>query len=786
VRYPLLVLSLAFAGGILLASLLALPLWVWLALAGVALLGLILPRRSPRFAFLRPPPFLARLLPPGLAPWLVLLTLLLGTARYQAAWPVIGPGHIAYANDNGIEMVVEGVLIAPPDGRDGYTNLRLQVERLHPAGSLDFTPVQGLLLARVPPGAPWQYGDRVRLQGRLQTPRQDELFSYRDYLARQGIHSYMPNAEAALLLHDQGSPLMSAIYSLRSRSQAMIYRLYPDPEASLLAGILLGIETGIPAAVQQAFRNTGTSHIIAISGFNITIIAALLAAFFTRLLGRRTGALAAGIGVALYTVLVGADAAVVRAALFGGLTLLGRQFGRRQEGLNSLAFVAALMALFNPFVFWDVSFQLSFAATLGLMLYATPFTEAFTRLASRVLPPQRAERLAGPVGEYFLITLAAQITTLPITIYHFRQISLVSLLANPVILPAQPPVMLLGGLAVLLGLLSPPLGQAAAFAALPFVSFTIRTVEWFDRLPGGVIPLGTSSPLLVLILYGLILLLTVFPRRLPALAARLRPGFALAAVAVLTVAVWRAALSAPDGLLHVTLIDVGTGSAVLIQTPGGQNILVGGGDSATRLSDALGRRLPLSQRRLDWLVIAAPDREGLAALPPMLVRYPPGEVLWAGPTHGTYASRQLWAALTLERVPVTLMETGHTLQLSQGATLRCLNAGPRGAVLLLEWDRFRLLLPDGAVPQELAALHTSPVSALLLAGGGYAPLNPPEWIESLQPQVLLLSVAADDPQGLPSPETLLTAQGLTLLRTDQHGWIHLTTDGQNLWVEVER
>jgi len=111
-------------------------------------------------------------------------------------------------------------------------------------------------------------------------------------------------------------------------------------------------------------------------------------------------------------------------------------------------------------------------------------------------------------------------------------------------------------------------------------------------------------------------------------------------------------------------------------------------------------------------------------------------------------------------------------------------------VLLLAWGSFRALLPLGIDFDTLAALQEDrnlrPVSALLLAESGYAPANPPEWVEKLRPQVVLLSVAADDYEGLPSPETLEAVEGYTLLRTDRHGWIELSTDGEEMWVEVER
>ena len=379
-------------------------------------------------------------------------------------------------------MTVTGVVIAPPDVRDSYINLRVAVEQIRAANDIQHIEVDGLLLARVPVDAQWAYGDRVVLSGFLQTPPENEDFSYREYLARQGVYSFMSFADASLLEPDVGNPVFTAIFKFKAQALDLVYRFWPDPEASLLAGILLGVESGIPQDVRNAFNDTGTSHVIAISGFNITIIAGLFSTMFGRWLGYWRGMLLSILGIAVYTLLVGADAAVVRAAIMGSLTLLARQVGRRQDGLNSLAITAAVMSLFNPQIPWDVGFQLSFAAVMGLVLYAEPLTEWFVSFASKRLPETTVQRLVAPVSEYFLFTLAAGFTTLPIIAYHFQRLSISSLPANAAILPVQPPIMIVGGVAVLLGMLIYPLGQAVAYITWPFVVYTIRIVEAFAPL----------------------------------------------------------------------------------------------------------------------------------------------------------------------------------------------------------------------------------------------------------------------------------------------------------------
>ncbi len=783
---PLMWISLAFLTGILAASRFVLPAFIWLALAGgiilLAVLGrLFLPRLSP--------------LLPGFSPstWflitLSLASFLLGAFRYQLSIPKIDAYHVAWYNDRQYDLLVTGTIAAPPDVRDTYTNLRVRVTAVDTGdGNLE---AGGLLLVRVDGDESYQYGEIIRLRGQLETPPENDEFSYRDYLARQGIHSYMSSAEVTRLPFPRaGNPLLRWVYEFKDQALTNIYEIFPDPEASLLAGILLGLDNGLSAELQQAFKDTGTAHIIAISGFNIAIIAALFVTFFSRVLGPRRGPWAAIAGIALYTILVGAEASVVRAAIMGGLGLFARQVGRRQTALNTLAFTAAVMCIINPFTPWDVGFQLSFFATLGLILYAEPFHQWAIKVIGRFALPSAAEKIAQPVSEYILFTFAAQLTTLPIMAWHFGRISLVSLIANPFILPVQPLVMILGGLALLFSFATLPLGRIFAWVAWPFSAYTIRLVELFDRLPHGVIILGDFSFLFVVAFYAILFLWTFSQGRVrDSLRTAVTPAVILASLAISAFLIWNAAFSAPDGRLHITFLDVGSSDAVLIETPSGRHILVNGGPSPSVLSDSLGRRLSPFDRSLDWLIIAAPQEEQMAALPRTLERFPAQNALWAGNSQASYSAMQVDEWLTENSIPVTRAEAGYTLNLGYGGRIEVLSATERGAVLLVEWGEFRLLLPVGLNFDSLAELNygktIGPVDVLLLADSGYAPLNQVDWIANLEPQVFILSVAADDEFGLPDEGVLEMVSGYTLLRTDQNGWIEVTTDGRDFWVDVE-
>jgi competence protein ComEC len=322
-------------------------------------------------------------------------------------------------------------------------------------------------------------------------------------------------------------------------------------------------------------------------------------------------------------------------------------------------------------------------------------------------------------------------------------------------------------------------------------------VEIFDRVPHGTIFLGDLSIWFVIAFYGLLFAVTFAWPQLRSWfqtvkrdQIRVPVGLGLIVMLLALLLVWRAAAAVPDDRLHITFLDVGSADAVLIKTPTGKHVLINGGPSVTTLSDELGRRLPAFNRRLDWLIIAGTEEDDVAALPRVIDRYPPDAVLWSGNTQASFSSGVLNEYLSLSDIEVINAEPEQSLELGGGAALRVLTAGPRGAVLLIEWENFRALLPIGMSFEALNELRNGaavgPVNLLLLADAGYAASNPTGWIENLNPELALLSVGAADENGMPDSEVLESVKDFELLRTDQNGWIEITTDGTQMWVNIER
>lgn len=743
----------------------------------------------------------------------LLVACALGAGRLLLALPGPDPTALSNYNDMG-PMILEGVVVGEPDEREAYTLLTVRADRLSlpDGGSI---PVTGRVLVQLDPWPRFAYGDRLRIAGPLETPPEGEPFSYRDYLARRGIHSLIRRGRAVRLGSGEGSPIYAALLALKARARATIAGILHEPAASLLTGILLGIESGIPPDLMEAFSATGTTHIIAISGFNITIIAGIFAGLSRRLFGRRWATWVAVAGVVAYTVFVGASAAVVRAAIMGVIYLLGKHLGRETFAPASLAAAAVVMSAINPFVLWDVGFQLSFAATVGLLLYTGPLEDGAERLLCRLTTPEMAHQVVGWVSEALLVTMAAQITTTPLLLYHFHRLSLITLLTNFLILPAQPGVMIWGGLATLAGLVWPPAGRLLGWVAWLFLTYTIETVRLTARAPFAWIDLGPMEGWTMWAAYLLLAIATAFgrlpPERRQALCTRLGAVWAhltrrwsdrlalssSALLLALAVAAWH---GLPDGRLHAAFLDAG-GDAVLIRTPSGRDVLIGGGPSPSLLLDRLGRRMPFWDHTIDLVVLTHPDDDVLAGLIPVIERYDVERVIAPAVDCATRLCSQWEEAVLAAGSEVLRGQSGLRVWLDEGVLLSVLHPGPEpfgrptdfnanSMVVRIDHGAVCLLLTgdaDAAVEGWLVAQESWLNCDVLKAAhhGDRAATTEP-FLEAVTPQVVVIPAWEGDPARQPDREVLGRLEGLQVLRTDRHGAVEIVSDGLTFEVRTGR
>jgi competence protein ComEC len=365
------------------------------------------------------------------------------------------------------QVTVTGLVSAWPEERSNQTHLEIQVE------SVNEVAAAGKVLVASPRYPRYNYGDRIQVKGKLQTPAEFEDFSYKDYLARYGIRSVMYFAKISKLESGQGNKFLEKVFFLKNSLKESLQRSLPEPESGFAQRLLLGERKAMSAETLEAFKKTGTMHVVAISGYHVAIVVTLLT-LLTRPLGRRwSGFIALG-AISVYVLLTGASASVVRAALMGGLVLIALQIGRLSGIRNAVALAAAVMLAGNPWLLrYDIGFQLSFLAVIGIA-YLSPSLEKIFRWVPNFLA----------FRDSFVITTAAMITTLPLSVFHFGRLALICPFVNFLLLPSIPLAMglsflvSLGGLVINFGQ-----GLLAAPAWLT-LHYGIRVVELGAQVPG--------------------------------------------------------------------------------------------------------------------------------------------------------------------------------------------------------------------------------------------------------------------------------------------------------------
>lgn len=727
----------------------------------LGLVGLLVARRQPR-----PRPV-----------GLVLLGIAVAVLRIAAEGPA--PAPLLPAAGSWIGVVEE--LASPRDGRQRAV-VRLETEGLQ-------------VLVDLPPEPRLGAGDVVRVDGRLRPPPDGP---YGEYVRRSGW-SGVATARRHERLGREAGPL-SVLADARTVAADALARALPEPEAGLAAGILVGRRDRVDRSVAADFAAAGLSHIVAISGWNIAIVGAAVAAVAGRTSRRRRIGLTVGAIVA-YVAFVGPSASVVRAAAMALVVLLARLTGRGARAASALAAAVVLLLVVDPSFAADTGFQLSVAATAGLLRWATPASELLFRWTGGRLPGWLTETLG--------VSLAAQLATLPIVVAAFDRISLVAPLANLVVVPCVPVAMALGAVALVGGLLGgvgiPVLATAAGLPAWLVLRLIVETAHGAAGLP--MASLAVPEPLDHMA--GLVAAVAVvgLARRGGRRNAAGQPSgrrsgsragpsqhrrVVAALLAIPVVAIVLGAAYRPAGDPTLVVFDVGQGDAILVEGGRGARLLVDGGPDPGRLLRLLDGRLPPWDRRIDVVVASHPHEDHVAGLPTLLARYRVGLVLTNGMRGPGPAATTLAQLLGGDRRARTLAAGDHlSLDTVELVTLW----PPPGSVPAMAPDSgsaindasivllgtvagHRFLLPGDAeegVDPLLLARGLPRLDVLKVAHHGSRTATTAALLEATRPSVAVVSVGAENPYGHPAPETLarLRAVGALVLRTDEAGSVEV-------------
>ncbi len=625
-----------------------------------------------------------------LIPTMIIFTFL-GMLLSHFSLPNGAENQLATYNDQYKSVRLIGVLDSLPHETENANSVFVKIQEIC-LPSQPCQVVKGRAYVVVNRTLDFSYGDQVAITGSLTSPEDYESFSEINYLKSKHVFSKIAFPSIYLIETGHGNPLKSALYSLREKAVTQVFRLYPQPVSSLLAGILFGEEDQIPQSVETAFRNTSTSHIIVISGFNITILAALCLNLLRRFLNKWQSTLITALILIAYTILVGGDAAVSRAAVMGCMGLIGMLFGRKQTGVNSLSFTAALLAAFNPFLLLDIGFQLSFMATLGLILFSDPITSLFEKWFAK---EENNHQLVGfwkiLIQDYLSPLLAAQLIVTPLLIYYFHQFSLVSMPANLLIAPLQPPIMIFGGLSVLVSYVIFPLGKLISFVAWGFTALTIRIVVAFNALPANTLQLAQISIFSVLVFYLLLFGLWFGIKRKKLNLSKLTPVFITTALGIFALLIWQVNMTKADGNLYLHFLDLTTGDGILIQTPNGNRVLINGGKYEVNLSNSLYPTLPITQHTIDAIVVANQTKDQIGALEDFIQSNQTPLVFWQTEPTTSFANNAL-STITTYGTEINYPQPNQKIEIDQAVTIEFLSQSNSGSMLLIQYQKLNVLL----------------------------------------------------------------------------------------------
>jgi competence protein ComEC len=637
------------------------------------------------------------------------------------------------------------------------------------------------VLLELPPGRAPPQGAILELRARPVEPRGPETgFDERAWLVRQGIHVVLRGENPRVIGRRGG--IGGVADRLHAHVEQTLARATAGERRAVLTGIVLGEEGGIDTSLRDAFRASGLTHLLAVSGQNVAITA-IGVVWVARLagIGRIAGEGLAILVVLAYALAVGWQPSVVRAAVAGILASLGWITARPRDRWHAMAVGALVLLAWTPTAGLDPGFQLSFAAVAAIFL-----------VVPRVAGVPDAYPVPRGVWDVLVVAVACGLVTAPIVWLHFGSVALWTVPANLAAEPAMPPLIALSLAAAAFEPVLPGVATSLAWLAgwcAAWIAFVARVVSGWP-----------SAQIHSAVALTAVLALAAAPvgvRRLP----RYRRG--VAAVGLVSVALTLAAAAcafrpvpswAPPQGLRVTFLDVGQGDSALVEAPGGA-VLV---DEGPPEADVAGQLRAMGVRALTAIVLTHPQRDHIGGAAAVLDGLRVGEVEDPGIEAPSADHDAAMAAARRRHVPVEIVHEGDTFRIGK-LRLRILwpdepglpseDPNQHAVVALASYGATDVLLTADAESDVTGRLRIPPVEVLKVAHHGSEDPGLPDLLRTLRPRLAVISVGKGNDYGHPRPETIAALRaepGLETLRTDESGRIVVESDGRTLSVRAQR
>ncbi|KUG24472.1 metallo beta-lactamase superfamily hydrolase [hydrocarbon metagenome] len=742
--------------------------------------------------------------------------------------------HIGQYIDKG-NLAFEGVVIETPLSYPDKNVLFIKSLRI--LKDKTYIPVSGNIRLVIPPDLKFQYGDFLRFHSALKNPHNFNnpgRFDFESHMKLQGIYAtgfISDNSKVILLRQKTANFAKLKLESFRNYLKHIIYNNASSPQREIIEAMTIGNQNEIPADIRDNFNKTGTSHILSISGLHIGMVSAV--AFFFAFLFLKSSeylmlrfniikwaAALSFLMVLIYACIAGMGVTVLRAALMALIFLIALISGKQKDLYSTLAFAGLIILAISPEALFDISFQLSFVAVLAL-IYIVP---RFSNFNSDNIPalPSWTQGIIRYVYLSVIVCIAATIGTLPLIMYYFNRVSCVTVIANLIAVP------LLGTLTLaiaMLFILSAFFSQLIAGHLIKLASFFVQiSVDLINKLAAlSWSSLNTTKPNLIeiAVFYLLIILIIQFieerKKRNNQKEFSLNRFRFLKYSLIFTIIFFAADITyftARDKFstnLKITVIDVGQGSSIFVQFPGGENMLIDGGgysDSSFDVGKSVVAPFLYHKRisHIDTVVLSHPHPDHLLGLIYVINNFHVHKIWKSNIPVGPEDFPEWEKTIKLNNPGVFTMSDKSPGKIINGVNVKILwplsnsdknsndvsydEVNDSSLVVKIKFGKVSILIPgdiSGNVEKILVESKKDLRSdVLIVPHHGSKHSSSLDFIRDVGCRYAIVSSGKSNVFRHPHPSTLdrYNDAGVNILRTDRNGAITITTDGHNLNIDT--
>lgn len=707
--------------------------------------------------------------------------------------------HIVHFNELNERMSVVGRVSGFPDYRPDRVEVKLEVEEL----AFDSTRINvcGHILLKVKDHrfSP-TYGDLLSFEGKIVAPnpeRNPGEFNYREYLAANGIYGlvYIRNSsDISVLSRAEDRTVQKAIHFVKRKLYFTLNEFYDQKARPLVKGLLLGERGEISPELRNAFAKSGVIHALAISGLHIGYISIIFYVLFSLLrFSYQARIIAVLVSIFCYNLLIGFQPPTVRASLMGGLFLVGRLIQKPTDVLNIISAAALIILLVNPLELFQASFQLSFCAVISIIYIYQRLKIFFEKTAifRRLMKTKFGEYL----GSLFLVSMAAQLGTLPIVVYYFHRIPVIALVLNLIVIPLVGVVIALGFATLFFSFFSLAVAELYAHANTACINFLITVIEKAEGIKFASFEVPSIHLIFIFLYYLFLWLILNIEKRV------YRKALVYAVLIVVNFGLFHSVI-ADKGWMEVVFFDVGQGDAALVTFPDGHRMLIDAGPNIRNFDAGRFFLVPYFKRegikKINTVVLSHADNDHIGGMPTVLRSLRVDKILDTGLFHDSRICSVYSHVVDSLNLDYHCATPGKTIERSNTYAVYILHPGARQRDVLNEdinnnsivlkivyGDVSFLFTGDVEKEAEKILLNYEELleaNVLKVAHHGSNTSSIKQFLDLVKPKYAVISLGKNNKFNFPSKDVVsrLRHLNVTTLRTDQNGAIIFKTDGKRL------